>query len=275
MTTPNLRSFDRVANVYDETRSAPPQVAAAVTEALLRVLHEVSDSPRLLEVGIGTGRIAVPLVEAGVRVTGIDISTKMLDVLRSKRADIDVLFAEAAHPPFRAAAFDAALFVHILHLVPDVAATVRESRRVVRSGGVLVRVSDDHDERGYHLNAGRVTWDVVEEITGVARPPGQSSMANPRLDPHVDSAAIFKRVVEEHGAAVQEQILMRYDYPFNAREAIDHLRRRDFSSSWLIPEGALDDVVAAVERRFEELWGDLNANHPAQKTVGLNVARLP
>jgi SAM-dependent methyltransferase len=260
-----LRSFDRVASVYDETRSAPPHVASAVTQALLEVLCDYGTRPRLLEVGIGTGRIAVPLAASDVRITGIDISSKMLDVLRSKRADIDVMFAEAAHQPFLASSFDAALFVHILHLVPDVEGTIRESARVVRPGGVLVRVSDDHDEAGYHLEAGDVMWDVIEELTGASRP----------ADQHVVASGIFERLMREHGASVETHTVMRYDFPFNAREAMDHLRRRDFSSSWLIPDDAFDDVVAALEKRYQDLWGDLDADRPAQKTVRLVVARLP
>ena len=204
------------------------------------MLRDLGDAPRVLEVGIGTGRIAVPLADAGVRLTGIDISSKMLAVLRAKRRDIDVLFAEAARQPFRPASFDAALFVHILHLVPDVEATARESIRAVRPRGVLVRVSDDHDEDGYHLEAGRIMWDVVEELTGVQRPLGPTwAQGAGKRDPHIEADAIFKRVLRDEGASVDEQVIMRYDYPFNARDAMDHLRRRDFSSSWAIPDARL------------------------------------
>ncbi len=261
----SLRSFDRVADVYDATRSAPPDVASAVTDALVALLREVAPSPHLLEVGIGTGRIAVPLAGAGVRVTGIDISSKMLEVLRSKRRDISVLFAEAAHHPFRDGAFDAAIFVHILHLVPDIEGTIRESMRAVRPGGVLVRVSDDHDEGGYHLESANIMWDVVEEMTGVTRPPDQ----------HVEAGATFERMMRERGASYEERIVTKYDFPYNARVAMGHLRRRDFSSSWVIPEAEFDAIADAVERRYEEVWGDLDIVHPAQKTSQLVIARLP
>ena len=197
--------------MYDETRGTPPHVAAAVTDALLQTLRALAAHPHVLEVGIGTGRIAVPLAEAGVRITGIDISEKMLDVLRSKNAAIDVMYAEAAHQPFRAKSFDAGLFVHILHLVPDVEATVRESARVVRPGGLLVRVSDDHDEHGYHNQAGRLMWDVVDEITGVKRPGGLMQGRGPSGDPHVNADAIFERVMNEMGTTLDRRVVLRYD----------------------------------------------------------------
>lgn len=45
---------------------------------------------RVLELGCGTGRIAVPLAEAGARVTGIDISEAMLAVARERAGDLKV-----------------------------------------------------------------------------------------------------------------------------------------------------------------------------------------
>ena len=53
--------------------------------------HEVNlligfagDPPRALELGVGTGRVAIPLAEAGVEVAGIEISTDMIERLRAK-----------------------------------------------------------------------------------------------------------------------------------------------------------------------------------------------
>jgi SAM-dependent methyltransferase len=260
-----LKSFDRVAAIYDETRAAPPDVARAVTAALLDALHSIARAPRLLEVGIGTGRIAAPLAEAGISVTGIDISPAMIEVLRGKRSGIEVLLAEAAHPPFRDASFDAALFVHILHLVPDAEATLAATLPLVRRGGGLIRVRDDHDEVGHHVEAGEMMWEVIEEVTGITRPP----------EPHDSAMAEFERFAAEHGLRCDETEVMRYDAPFNARVAMDHMRRKDFSSHWMIPEDAFEAVCERLEQRYAEKWGELDVDRPAEKTVTLSVARVP
>ena len=47
-------------------------------------LRALSDGGRALEMAIGTGRVAVPLAEAGVAVAGIELSQPMIDQLRSK-----------------------------------------------------------------------------------------------------------------------------------------------------------------------------------------------
>jgi SAM-dependent methyltransferase len=263
MSTMKLKSFDRVAAIYDETRSAPPEIAAAVTRALLDALRGVAPSPRLLEVGIGTGRIAVPLAEAGVRVTGIDISLAMLSVLRSKRRDIDVMLAEAAHPPLRDASFDAALFSHVLHLVPDLVATVEAMIGIVRDRGILIHLREDHDEGKEHVRGGEITWDVLEELTGVERPG----------DGHAQGVAAFKRVASSHGWGVEDRLVTRYPAPFNPRRALDMMRGRVNSSSWLIPDDAMDAVAAEVERRFLAEWGDLDADREAYRNVRLATAR--
>lgn len=263
--TPKLKSFDRVAAIYDQTRAAPPDVAAAVTQALLEVLRDLAPSPRLFEVGIGTGRIAAPLAEAGVSMTGLDISPAMLAVLRGKRQDIDVMLAEAAHPPLRDASFDAALFVHILHLVPNAEATLCATLPLVRRGGALIRVRDDHDESGDHVLAGEMMWEVIEKVTGIVRPP----------EPHDDAMRTFERFADAHGLVAEESVVTQYDAPFNARVAMDHMRRKDFSSHWTIPNEVFDEVVALLERRYEDLWGELDVDRPAVKTVTLCVARVP
>lgn len=72
---------DAFADVYDEWYSAVSDIDSTI--ALLRSLG--GDGP-YLELGIGTGRIALALVASGARVTGIDSSPAMLDKIREKIA---------------------------------------------------------------------------------------------------------------------------------------------------------------------------------------------
>jgi 2-polyprenyl-3-methyl-5-hydroxy-6-metoxy-1,4-benzoquinol methylase len=54
------------------------------TEAAVAFLAELAASGLVLELAIGTGRIALPLAERGIDVHGIDASEKMVARLRSK-----------------------------------------------------------------------------------------------------------------------------------------------------------------------------------------------
>ncbi len=59
-------------------------------------LAELARGGRALELGIGTGRVAIPLVERGVEVVGIDASGRMIEKLRAKTDRITVLKGEMA-----------------------------------------------------------------------------------------------------------------------------------------------------------------------------------
>ena len=73
---------EHVAARYDEDSAA--RFDRALVEATVGVLAELAGDGDALELGVGTGRIALPLSRAGVRVHGIDISAPMVDRLRAK-----------------------------------------------------------------------------------------------------------------------------------------------------------------------------------------------
>src|SRR6516225_9203008 len=78
-------SFDPVADRYDDTRGYSVAVAEHIAAGLMRV-GPLGVGSHLLEIGIGTGRIALPLLHAGVNITGVDISPLMVERLRAKLA---------------------------------------------------------------------------------------------------------------------------------------------------------------------------------------------
>src|SRR2546422_6716047 len=124
---PGRLSFDRVAAIYDETRGLAPRAMARV----LAVLVDQLQGKRVLEVGVGTGRYAVPLQKSGVRVVGVDISRKMVEFGLAKGLR-DVVFADAPRLPFVSGAFDVATTNHVLHLIPDWRDPPRGNPRVTR-----------------------------------------------------------------------------------------------------------------------------------------------
>jgi SAM-dependent methyltransferase len=73
---------ESVASHYDEDESG--MFAPDVVEATVDFLAELADGGSALELGIGTGRIAIPLAARGVRIHGIDLSEAMVARLRAK-----------------------------------------------------------------------------------------------------------------------------------------------------------------------------------------------
>ena len=82
---------DRIADAYDSLVPMSAQATAAAVDALARL---AGPGPAL-ELGVGTGRIAIPLAARGIAVHGIDGSQAMLDKLRSKPSGDKITIARA------------------------------------------------------------------------------------------------------------------------------------------------------------------------------------
>jgi SAM-dependent methyltransferase len=87
---------ERVAERFDERYAnlADP----AIVDPMVALLADLARGGEALELGVGTGRIALPLAERGVPVRGIELSTAMVERLRAKPGsdDIDVTIGDFA-----------------------------------------------------------------------------------------------------------------------------------------------------------------------------------
>src|SRR5689334_8211316 len=112
-------AFDQAADYYDRTRRLEPDIHAAVIDLLVGELRERG---RGLEVGVGTGRIALDLHRAGVPMAGVDLSRPMLERLVEKAggvAPFPLAVADATALPAPGHAFGAGIACHVLHLIPQ------------------------------------------------------------------------------------------------------------------------------------------------------------
>lgn len=135
--------WDAAAPSFDEEPDhglRDPAVRAAWAGRLADWLPgEPSD---VLDLGCGTGSLALLAAEAGHRVTGVDMSPRMAERARAKLAGTgaEVLTGDAARPPVGERRFDVVLARHVLWLLPDPAAVLRHWAGLLRPGGRLVLV---------------------------------------------------------------------------------------------------------------------------------------
>ena len=93
MTSSDIWDHETAAR-YDETSAhmfAPETLDPAVA-----LLAGLAGEGAALEFAIGTGRVAIPLTERGVAVSGIELSQPMVDQLHQKDADIPVVVGDMA-----------------------------------------------------------------------------------------------------------------------------------------------------------------------------------
>jgi len=161
-----------VAGAYDEEAEATgwfgPEIAFGLAYASIRPGESIVD------LGIGTGLAAQLFRTAGLRVTGVDVATEMLDVCRAKgltrlvRHDLTV-----APYPFASGSFDHAVCVGVMQFVADLSPVFAETARLLRAGGTFVFVTGDrHEGEPSHV----ASWAGRASEAGPAAEAGPATM---------------------------------------------------------------------------------------------------
>jgi SAM-dependent methyltransferase len=142
----NVRYHDLAAEHYDSKwginydEVGQGQVTGKLRKALG---HEPAAYSRALEIGAGTGYFTLNLLRAGVigQAVATDISPGMLRRLERSAAQlglaVETAACEASELPFEDDSFDLVFGHAVLHHLPDLNASFREFRRVLRPGGVV------------------------------------------------------------------------------------------------------------------------------------------
>jgi phosphatidylethanolamine/phosphatidyl-N-methylethanolamine N-methyltransferase len=130
--------YEKLASVYDLVFG--PTLHPGRLVARDRMGIRAGD--RILEVGVGTG-INLSLYPKGCHITGIDLSTSMLEkarerVARQELRDVRLVEMDAARLTFADDSFDIVYAPYLVSVVPDPVQVVREMRRVCRPGGKII-----------------------------------------------------------------------------------------------------------------------------------------
>jgi SAM-dependent methyltransferase len=254
-------AFDRAADYYDQTRDLPEPMATGGIQAILDRL-QTRRNARILEVGAGTGRISLPLLERGAHLIGCDLSLPMLRRLRAKHAGVPLAQADATRLPFAGGSFDGLLTIHVLHLVGGWREALREFARVLRPGGVYLNSWNWHapdavDERLRQYWRARVNAHGAEW-----RRPGIQS----RDELHAGMRAM--------GATVDEVLVSRFNLPAAPADVIDNIARRHYSDSWEVPTGIFEQTIAELRAWALENFGDLTRPIDVERRFLLDVVRF-
>jgi SAM-dependent methyltransferase len=184
---------------------------------------ELQSCKSILEVGVGTGRLAEPLRKAGYELTGIDISTRMIRKAKEKNIE-QLLLADARLLPFMPMTFDATISVHVLHLIAEWKKVLLEICRVTRHS--------------------------------------MFSVENKRRDPVREAygCLLEKHGYERHHPGSSEQELSELfcpaksffiaSYDVSADVILTNLERRTSSSQWRIPEDINLKIVQELRREL-------------------------
>lgn len=191
----------RIASVYDDLYSD-------YEESAIDLLAQLAGTGRVLELGIGTGRVAIPLYHRGVNIMGIDASPRMIKKLQAKVGGEDISVVEGNFAEIDLdARFD---LIYVVFNTFFALQTQEEQVRCFQSvaqhlteGGVflmevfvpdLYRFDKDQTVRVIHLSEGEVRLEVSQH-----HPVGQQ----------VNSQSIF---LTEHDVRLYP-VKLRYAWP--------------------------------------------------------------
>jgi SAM-dependent methyltransferase len=235
--------FDTAADHYDRTRAISDE---AMGRTISLLASELRDRGRVLEVGVGTGLLALRLNEAGITVFGLDLSAPMLAKLVEKAGGVPPLplvIGDATAMPFADGAFGAAYLRWVLHLIPDWRVALAEMARVVRPGGVLLVSLGAFDEVGRTIRA------RFSEITGLSTDPVGLMWGNHEsLDGELEGLGLRLRVLPSIPEEEEEPL----------GSFLDAIEEGRWSWTWHVPEDARVDAVRQLRPWAEERFGPLD-----------------
>jgi tRNA threonylcarbamoyl adenosine modification protein (Sua5/YciO/YrdC/YwlC family) len=220
--------FDRVAGRYDETRGGLER-----GRRLADALRPWITGRRVLEVGVGTGAVAVGLVDRGVSPMGIDLSIEMLR-RAAPRLGPTVAIGDAGALPVATGGVDTVIAVWVLHVVADADAALAEAARVLGPEGRLLVIEGAIEQTDDDM--ARAVGDLHERLRGGRQ------VADPDRTVARAAAAGFT-LVEELRTPPSE-------FGDSPNDAADRLEQRVYSSLWELPEEVwaahVEPVVSAL-----------------------------
>ncbi|WP_394836444.1 class I SAM-dependent methyltransferase [Pendulispora rubella] len=240
-----IAQFKEDAKLAWSTFAATETISGSVAPQLVRFAG-IADGTSVLDVGCGTGVVALTAARVGARVTGLDLTPELLqhakENARTMRVDIDWHEGDVEALPFDDGRFEIVVsqFGHMFAPRPNVA--LREMLRVLRPGGVIAFSTWPPDV---------FTGKMFALVAGYAPPP-PAGVASPLQwgDPTV--------VRERLGSAVKD---ICFDRGTMRMQILSPQHHREFMERHIGPvnklvralEASDKQRLAEFRREFEEL----------------------
>lgn len=258
-------NFDRVASIYDATRTIPPDVVELVMRRVVEATHAGPET-EFLEPGVGTGRIALPFIRAGYRYTGVDVSEKMLEQLRAKVAggapNLTIVRGDATALPLADNCMDVVMTVHVLHLIPEWHRAMDEIQRVLRPYGYFV-MGRNAPVNGNPAEEIMRQWRTFVEERGVSLRPtyGTWDAVDAELTRRGGRTAVYR--------------VAAWSREIRPSDLLNEQRKRIVSVTWSVPDDVLADVADQMTAWVIERYGDLDVTLGSQEEFLVSITRLP
>ena len=169
----------------------------------------------VLEIGVGTGAVALPLVEAGHAVVGVDLSPKMLAIAHG-RLGARIALGDVMALPIATASVTNIVAVWVFQLVASVEQTMTEARRAIADEGRFLVVPSKAIHQPDEIDEVSVDFNAV--LRGF-RPDDTARLVA------LGEAAGFRLLAASHDAAPELGRVARRDHPAHRAPQLRHPAR--------------------------------------------------
>jgi ubiquinone/menaquinone biosynthesis C-methylase UbiE len=255
-TTHTPLQFDRIAYAYDDYNLHAPEISAQIGAAIADV---TGPGALVLELGVGTGRIARPIADAGCRVIGLDVSAEMMRKAAEKGID-KLLRGSILALPLADHSVDAVMVVHVLHHIADWRAALTEAMRVVRPGGALIMGNDWLDPESCVRRMRGELRQAVIELRPSMKPPG--------------AGAAYSQFLAKLGGTIEpDRIAASWYNRTSPAHLLARMASRVHQETWPLDDELLAASLARVRALAEANWPDLEAEQEFERRFVLSVVR--
>ena len=220
-----MPEFDELAELYDQTRGGEERGEQYAADVAARL--PVGEGP-VLEVGVGTGVVALGLARRGCRVIGLDISSPMLSRARARLGAVVVL-GDAMEMPLAAASVAHAVSVWVIQAVAEPERVFREVGRVLRPGGRYVVCTTQR------AAADDVIGKIVEDMTAAVDARRGGRPRGVTADQVLDWAGL--------AGFTGDTCSFDREYRSTPSEELDAIVRRAWPALRALDEGEIEEVT--------------------------------
>jgi SAM-dependent methyltransferase len=251
--------FSGHASIYDRRHGA---VLALEVARELASMGELPSGSCVLDIGAGTGRVAIAFAGLGYKTVALDPALPMLNELRRKSPDIQVqVVADAARLPFPAAIFDAVILARVLYLLSDWQKVLYEAYDVLRPGGTLFHEwgNGEADEEWVQI---REKARTLFEDAGVKNPFHLGARSEREIDDFLATLGFIRENELQTGPGPSMTL----------REFVQKIVSGEFSYIWSVPKDLQESCLPPLKDWAENTF-DLDESIPIPRELHWKIYR--
>ena len=232
----NYTNFDRVADIYDETRSVPSEIVNGFRKRIFDFLSKKDCKPPylFLSIGVGTGRVESSIISKKTQLFGIDISNLMLKELKKKRTAIPAFLAiaDGCSIPFRSS-FHIVTAIHVIQAIKDYRKLIDELNRISQFAIIGDAFVDSYVHplfQRYKSELARLGWTRVHD--GIFSDE-------------------FANFLKNMGYPVEKNEI-RFPTTISSSAVYESIKQRLYSSQWKIPEELHNKAITSIKESIQD-----------------------